>query len=769
MAGRNVTIGNVNIAMSANAAKLIQQTQQAEKNFKTSLKNMKSYIASFNKKIESAGSSVSSLVSSVSKLSVVGGGTAAALGTLGYKLYENQRDLQRMATTAGLSVSEYSKLKYATGSLGLESEYLADALKDLNVRVVDAASGGGSLVDFFTAIGESAEDWLELDPVEKFSRFQQVLSGLDPSSARFWADEVNDSMYRLYTTMDRSGKTLQEYYSTAESLGAGTSGTLINRINDMYTSFHQLKIIVEEVTYTTLALFSTSFKNTFDSLVERFKGIVKEGESTGSAIFEISKTIAVNVLKIIQDTAIRIEKFIYKVLTLLGKFNSSFLDGLTDNTVLQLIEVEGQITKIQKKIQEGEKVSKGAAKFFMGVDLDELKLKLEELEKKQEALKAETSTGFISNLVDEISKVEYTPSKANQGSITSTNQETKARVVLNDAIKEGLDYIDEILLANKENTSVALRELAVQKQKIKAAKEYYESLKLTDKNRQQITQRLSDAEKALTYLAKSEQELRDKIAQKRKEEEDAEAEERLKREREYYNARLQIASDFYKDSSQIAKYSFQTQKAEYDEMLKQNYITSEEHSALMEDLTRQRVFEEISLEAQKYSEVLSGMSFFFNQSKSMAVAAFALTKGVALSETLISQYQAVAKVWAGDGTWYEKVARSVQAAAAVGSALSGIQSVQGQFHNGGQIPRDGTYYMEGGEVVIPKDKVGEYIEAVKNQNESTGGGGTVINSTINMGANLVDESVMAQALSKQQSTIAALVRKEQKKRPLRSS
>ena len=48
------------------------------------------------------------------------------------------------------------------------------------------------------------------------------------------------------------------------------------------------------------------------------------------------------------------------------------------------------------------------------------------------------------------------------------------------------------------------------------------------------------------------------------------------------------------------------------------------------------------------------------------------------------------------------------------------------------------------------------------------GGGTVINSTINMGANLVDEKAMAQALAKQQSTIAALVQREERKRPTRS-
>ncbi|TOM29942.1 phage tail tape measure protein, partial [Vibrio parahaemolyticus] len=232
-------------------------------------------------------------------------------------------------------------------------------------------------------------------------------------------------------------------------------------------------------------------------------------------------------------------------------------------------------------------------------------------------------------------------------------------------------------------------------------------------------------------------------------------------------ARLRMAKEFYNNSRMEAKYNYELQKLDYDEQLKNELITKEEHSKLLENLALQRAHNEIAIETTKYAQVLDGMSYFFNESKTMAKAAFALTKGVALSETLIAQYQAVAQVWASKATWYEKVFQSVQAAAAVGSAIAGIQGVQGQFHNGGQIPRDGTYYMEGGEIVIPKDRVGEYIDAVNKQNEGQGGG-TVINSTINMGANLVDEKVMAQALAKQQSTIAALVRKEQKKRPLRN-
>lgn len=224
MAGRNVTIGNVNIAMSANAAKLIQQTEQAQKSFKASLKKMMKNISSFNKKVGNMAGSIRNLTGFLTRLGIVGSGTTAALGTLGYTLYENQREMQRMATTAGMTVEEYSKLTHVTNSLGLENEYLADALKDLNVRVVDAASGGGALVDFFLSIGESAEDWMKLDPVQQFSRFQETISRMDASTAKFWADEVNDSMYRLSTTMSRSGRTLSDFVNEADSLGAGTSG-----------------------------------------------------------------------------------------------------------------------------------------------------------------------------------------------------------------------------------------------------------------------------------------------------------------------------------------------------------------------------------------------------------------------------------------------------------------------------------------------------------------------------------------------------------------
>ncbi|EOX3336877.1 hypothetical protein ACPFTU_000123 [Vibrio cholerae] len=302
-----------------------------------------------------------------------------------------------------------------------------------------------------------------------------------------------------------------------------------------------------------------------------------------------------------------------------------------------------------------------------------------------------------------------------------------------------------------------------------ATKKYYESLPVTDGNKAALTKQINDANKTLKILSELEAKERKRIAQEQAERDQREADEKLRKEKEHLDARLQMAKDFYRNSAQEAKINAQIQDLEYKEMLKNKYITEAEYAQLSKDLTLTRVHDEIALEMMKYGTAIDGMKTFFNNSKSMAKAAFILTKSAALSQTLIAQYQAVSNAWA-DPTlpWYAKAGQAILAAGEVGAAIQGIQAVQGQFHNGGQIPRDGTYYMEGGEIVIPKDKVGEYIDAVDRQASMGSGGGTVINSTINMGANLVDEKVMAQALAKQQSTIAALVQREERKRPTRS-
>ncbi|MCV5925899.1 hypothetical protein OFO11_28830, partial [Escherichia coli] len=92
------------------------------------------------------------------------------------------------------------------------------------------------------------------------------------------------------------------------------------------------------------------------------------------------------------------------------------------------------------------------------------------------------------------------------------NNQSKARQVLNDNIREGVAIIEQLKATQDLSSKAALRELQVQKAKIKAAKEYYETIKLTDGNREALQQRIKDANNALKSISETEKQLKKKIA-----------------------------------------------------------------------------------------------------------------------------------------------------------------------------------------------------------------------------------------------------------------
>ena len=172
MAGKNVTIGNVNISMSANAAALIRQVTKAENTFGKKVLKMAKSAKKFTKSMVGMAAKMGKLAG------IIGGTGVTAFTALAIQTYEAQREMQRMSDVAGVSLEKFTQMSHITKSLGLETEYLADGMKDLNVRIVDAAKGGGTMVDFFALMGENAADWIDLDPAEQLDKFISITNKL---------------------------------------------------------------------------------------------------------------------------------------------------------------------------------------------------------------------------------------------------------------------------------------------------------------------------------------------------------------------------------------------------------------------------------------------------------------------------------------------------------------------------------------------------------------------------------------------------------------
>lgn len=147
-----------------------------------------------------------SLSSTISKIGL-GGATTAAAG-LGYALISTSNSLaqlNREAKNLALDPSTLDAIGFAAHVTGLEVDTVADAMKDLAIKITDATTGAGPMVDFFKEINQSAEDWAELSPDQQLKKFNEQLQKMPVDRARFFADEVNDSMYQLSGTLRENG------------------------------------------------------------------------------------------------------------------------------------------------------------------------------------------------------------------------------------------------------------------------------------------------------------------------------------------------------------------------------------------------------------------------------------------------------------------------------------------------------------------------------------------------------------------------------------
>lgn len=767
MAGKNVTIGNVNISMSANAADLIRQVTTAEKTYKKRIKAMIKTTKGLSKSMLRATKNMTKFTK---VMGLTGAGGAAVMGAYAYKVYEAQREMQRLSDIAGTSLEQFYQMSHVTQSLGLETEYLADGMKDLNVRIVDAAKGGGTMVEFFALMGESAKDWIDLAPEEQLDKFVEATSKLSDNEAKFWADEINDSMYRLSVTLRRSGKSVQDFMKEADDLGAGTSALLIDQVNKMYESFARLKIIFTEIQGTTFGILAESFGQAFDEMTDKLKSFTKEGETTGEGIFNLSKNMATYILTAINDIYVGVNTFITKTQLLLGKFDDSFTVGLlSQEQIKNLDKVNDQIDELQDKIEDRSTVS--WFESMLGADATAAPEKIKEWEAelqglikvRDEILAGTANDGFteqLNRLIENVQSQSYKLLKGQKGN--EKGSPTKSNTTDGGEFKKSLEFLKQYQTESQAVEDAKIRQLRADLEILKVAEDHF---KLKAEEGQ-----LTQADIANSYAVFEAQ--KDLNAQL----EVARAEANIKELQD----KATLLQNLGIMELQSQKLNEEASKKQADLMLEQGLIDATEHEAALTEIKKNGEEERAKILAaarieqlqhyQMQAAAMSGaadvayniMAGLAGEQSDLAKGMFLVSRAAAFGEAVVSAQLAHAKTLAAYPTmpWLAEVNRAT-AMASAGMILG--TELAGQFHNGGQIPYDGTYYMEGGELVIPKDRVGEYIEAAG----SSGGENIHIESNINMGANLVDERVMAKALAKQQSTIAALVQRENKKRPMR--
>ncbi|MFM5790218.1 hypothetical protein ACET6V_05155 [Aeromonas caviae] len=159
-------------------------------------------------------------------------GSGAALA--GIKAAYNSLDqTAQLGRNIGIAAQQWHAYAQAAEWAGTSSERLADVVKDLNVKIADAAkTGGGPLADFFKQIGQSAQSWASLSPDEQLRRFTAELQKMSASDARFWLDELNDAAAELFDTLYTRNGELLTFADSIESMGMALTGGQFAAVRD---------------------------------------------------------------------------------------------------------------------------------------------------------------------------------------------------------------------------------------------------------------------------------------------------------------------------------------------------------------------------------------------------------------------------------------------------------------------------------------------------------------------------------------------------------
>lgn len=149
---------------------------------------------------------------------------------------------------------------------------------------------------------------------------------------------------------------------------------------------------------------------------------------------------------------------------------------------------------------------------------------------------------------------------------------------------------------------------------------------------------------------------------------------------------------------------------------------------------------------------------------------FLAEQGLLIASTIMNTEAAAVKAMTVDPYGILSAQTRVMGGISVGIIAA---QTMGQFHGGTdalpQSMNNKSFMLKAGERVVQPEankKLTKFLDS--GEVGGGGGGGITINAPVTMGPSLVDEKVMAQALGKQQSMIANIVKKEAKNRPQRN-
>lgn len=197
------------------------------------------------------GASLKGVGEAATKFTAFGTGAAlaaaAGITAITKASADSAREIINLSKAAATSTTDFQKWAFASKTVGIEQDKLADILKDFNDRVGDfSTTGAGPMVDFFEQIapkvGVTIDQFKKLSGAQGIQLFFNSLekANLSQSEMTFHLEAISSDLTNMQPLLAENGKAIKALGDEYETIGGIFSETDLAKLDVAKSAFDRL-------------------------------------------------------------------------------------------------------------------------------------------------------------------------------------------------------------------------------------------------------------------------------------------------------------------------------------------------------------------------------------------------------------------------------------------------------------------------------------------------------------------------------------------------
>lgn len=223
-------------------------------------------------------------------------GVSSAINAMNSSI-NRSRELTQFASIAGVSRERFSELEVAVRRFGATGDDLADVMKDLNVRITDAAENGAEYGNVLRKIGLDAAELVKLSPEQQMLAFADALSKANDQGQRFSLDELSDSAVKLKRFFGQGAEKINEMTDGIRSAGQSLTEADFGKLDEAAEAQQKLTAAFERFADILTIKLGPLLSTVFTGLADALEAVTGEAKKMNEEMAKTAETVSVGGLE----------------------------------------------------------------------------------------------------------------------------------------------------------------------------------------------------------------------------------------------------------------------------------------------------------------------------------------------------------------------------------------------------------------------------------------------------------------------------------------